>query len=105
MSQNPRNPIILEVRNNTNLNGFVTFVMELGIPAQIVLSCKLQSKQPNKQKVSVPKAQDPMVLIGELVKALNLYSNPRVAQNSNVNKNSNARGASKKFSMQKAQSN
>ena len=53
----------------------------------------------------MPQAQDPMVLIGELVKALNLYSNPGVAKNSNVNKNSNARGASKKFWMQNAQSN
>ena len=50
-------------------------------------------------------AQDPMVLIGELVKVLNLYFNPRVAQNSNVNKNSNARDASKRFWMQKIQSN
>ena len=67
---------------------------------------KLQAaKRANKPKVHVPQAQDPMVLIGELVKALNLYFNPRVAQNSNVNKNSNAQGASKKFWMQKTQSN
>ena len=46
-----------------------------------------------------------MVLIGELVKTLNLYSNPEVAHHSNVNNNSNARVASKKFWMQKAQSN
>ena len=46
-----------------------------------------------------------MLLIGELVKALNLYSNSRVAQHSNVNNNSNSRVASKKFWMQKAQSN
>ena len=59
----------------------------------------------NKPKISLPKAQDPMVLIGELVKALNLYSNPRVAQNSNLKNNSNARVASKKFWMQKARSN
>ena len=45
-----------------------------------------------------------MVLIGELVKALNFYSNPGVEDHSNVNKNFNARGASKKFWMQKAQS-
>ena len=50
-------------------------------------------------------AQDPMVLIGELVKALNLNSNHGVGNHSHVNKNSNARGASKKFRMQKAQSN
>ena len=38
-----------------------------------------------------------MVLIGELVKALNLYSNPGVGHHSNVNNNSNARIASKRF--------
>ena len=53
----------------------------------------------------MPQAQDSMVLIGELVKALNFYSNPGVGNHSHVNKNSNARGASKKFWMQKAQSN
>ena len=42
-----------------------------------------------------------MVLIGELVKALNLYSNPGVGNHSSVNKNSHARDASKKFWMQK----
>ena len=64
---------------------------------------KLQAaKLANKPKVLVPQAQDPMVLISELVKALNLYSNPRVGNRSHVNKNSNARGASKKFWMQKA---
>ena len=36
---------------------------------------KQASKQVAKQKVHVPKAQDPMVLIHELVKALNLYAN------------------------------
>ena len=46
-----------------------------------------------------------MVLIGELVKAVNFYSNLGVGNHSHVNKNSNARGVSKKFSMQKAQSN
>ena len=46
-------------------------------------------------------AQNPMVFIGELVKALNIYSNPRVENHSNVNKNSNTRGASKKFWMQR----
>ena len=67
---------------------------------------KLQAaKRANKPKVSVPQAQDPIALIGELVKALNLYSNPRVGNHSHVNKNSNACGASKKLWMQKAQSN
>ena len=53
----------------------------------------------------MPQAQDPMVLISELVKVLNLYSNPGVAQHFNMNNNSNAKVASKKFWMQKAQSN
>ena len=53
----------------------------------------------------MPQAQDPMVLIGELVKALNLYSNPRVAHHSNMNNNSNARIASKMFWMQNVQYN
>ena len=67
---------------------------------------KLQAaKRANKQKVLVSQAQDPMVLIGELVKALNLYSNAVVGNHSYVNKNSNAHGVSKKFWMQKTQSN
>ena len=53
----------------------------------------------------MPQAQDPMVFIGELVKSLNFYSNSGVAQHFNMNNNSNARVASKKFWMQKAQSN
>ena len=67
---------------------------------------KLQAtKRVNKPKVPVPKAQDPIALIGELVKALNLYSNLGVRNHSNVNINSNARGASKRFWMQKTRSN
>ena len=67
---------------------------------------KLQAtKRANKPKVLVPQAQDPIALIGELVKALNLYSNLGVGNHSNVNTNSNARGASKKFWMQKTQTN
>ena len=67
---------------------------------------KLQdTKRANKPKVHVPQAQDPMVLIGELVKVLNHYSNPVVAHHSNMNNNSNARIASKRFWMQKTQSN
>ena len=67
---------------------------------------KLQvAKSANKPKVPVPQAQDPMVLIGELVNALNFYSNHGVGNHSHVNMNSNARGVSKKFWMQKAQSN
>ena len=66
---------------------------------------KLQAKRANKSKVPVPQAQDPIALIGEFVKALNLYSNLGVGNHSNVNTNSNARGASKKFWMQKTQTN
>ena len=67
---------------------------------------KLQAtKRVNKPKVSVPQAQDPIALIGKLVKALNLYSNLGVGNHSNVNTNSNARGASKNFWMQKTQNN
>ena len=58
---------------------------------------KLQvAKRANKPKVLVPQVQDHMVLIGELVKALNLYS---------MNNNSKAKVASKRFWIQKAQSN
>ena len=67
---------------------------------------KLQAtKRANKPKVSVPQAQDPIALISELVKALNLYSNSGVGNRSNVNTNSNACGASKRFWMQKTRSN
>ena len=67
---------------------------------------KLQAaKRANKPKVSVPQAQDPITLIGKLVKVLNLYSNLGVGNHSNVNTNSNTRGASKRFWMQKTQTN
>ena len=53
----------------------------------------------------MPQAQDPIALIGELVKALNFYSNLGVGNHSNVNKNSNARAAFKRFWMQKIRTN
>ena len=53
----------------------------------------------------MPQVLDPMVLIGDLVKALNLYSNSGVGNHSQVNKNSNARGAFKSFRMQKTRPN
>ena len=70
-----------------------------GKSGHIRLNCfKLKAvKQANKPKLHVHQAQDPMVLISELVKALNLYSNPGVAQHSNMNNNSNAIVASKTF--------
>ena len=69
-----------------------------GKSGHIRLNCyKLQAaKGPNKPKIPVPQAQDPMVLIGELVRALNLYSNLEVGNHSHMNKNCNVRGASKK---------
>ena len=63
------------------------------------------AKRANKPKVPVSQAQDPIVFIGELVKALNLYSNLGIGNHSNVNTNSNARGAFKKLWMQKTQTN
>ena len=72
-----------------------------GKPRHIRLDCyKLQAvKKANKPKVPVTQAQDPIAFIDELVKALNLYSNLGVGNHSNMNTNSNARGASKKFWM------
>ena len=54
------------------------------------LNCfKLQAtKRANKLKVHLPQAQNPIVLIDELVKVLNLYTNPGVAHHSNMNNNS-----------------
>ena len=53
----------------------------------------------------MPQAQDPMVLISELVQALNLYTNVGVAHHSNMNNNSKTKVASKRLWMQNAQSN
>ena len=89
-----------------SLHGFVTFVERLDTSVQIATSCKLQAaKRANKPKVPMPQVLDPMVLISDLVKALNLYSNSGVGNHSQVNKNSNARGASKRFWMQKTRPN
>ena len=95
---------LLRARHTISLHRFVIFVESSG---HICPNCyKLQAaKRANKTKVPVSQAQDPMILIGELVKALNLYSNSEVGNHSHVNKNSNARGASKKFWMQEDQSN
>ena len=78
-----------------------------GKTRHICLDCfKLQTaKRANKPKVPMPQAQDLMVLIGELVKALNFYTNLGVAHHSNMNNNFNARVAYERFWMQKAQSN
>ena len=89
-----------------SLLGCVIFVGSLDTFVQTVTSYKLQAaKRVNKPKVHVPQVQDPIALIGELVKALNLYSNLGVGNHSNGNTNFNARGASKRFWMQKTRSN
>ena len=104
MSLNLRLLILLKARHIISLHGSVIFCGKSGHIRPNYY--KLQAvKRANKPKVPMPQAQDPMVLIGELVKALNLYSNPRAGNHSHVNKNSNTRGASKKFWMQKAKSN
>ena len=43
----------------------------------------------------MPQAQDPIVLIGELVNALNLYTNVGVTHHSNMNNNSKTKVASR----------
>ena len=48
----------------------------------------------------VPKAQDPVALIHELVKVLNLYTNARAK----IKTNPNSKFASKRVWMQKTQS-
>ena len=74
--------------------------MELGTLAQTTF--KLHAiKQAIKIKVSMPKAQDALTLIHELVKASSLYANTRVDQQSHVSRNSNFKSASKKVWMQK----
>ena len=58
---------------------------------------KLQAlKQASKQKVPVPKAQDLVALIHELVKVLNLYTNTRAEIRANSNRNLNSKFASKR---------
>ena len=58
---------------------------------------KLQAlKQASKQKVPVPKAQNPVTPIHELVKVLNLYSSTGGELRANSNRNPNSKFASKK---------
>ena len=51
----------------------------------------------------MPKAQDPMALIHELVKVLNLYVNIGAEIRVNSNRNPNSKFASKRVWMQKTQ--
>ena len=93
---NPKNPTIPKDKEHDRPLWVCHFCGKTG---HIRPNCfKLQAaKRTNKPKVHVPQAQDPMVLIGELVKTLNLYSNLGIAHHSNMNNNSNAKVASKKF--------
>ena len=66
---------------------------------------KLQAiKQASKPQVLVPKAQDPMTLIHELVKVLSLYTTTGAEIRVNSNRNSNSKYASERVWMQKTQS-
>jgi len=49
------------------------------------------SKQAFKQKVPMPKAQDPVALIHELVKVLNIYANIGAEIRASSNRNPNAK--------------
>jgi len=60
------------------------------------------SKQATNQKVLGRKAQDPMTLIQELIKALSLFANSRVDLQSNPSRNSNSLSTSKNMLIQKA---
>jgi len=51
----------------------------------------------------MPKAQDLVALIHELVKVLNLYTNTRVEIRANSNRNPNSKFASKRVWIQKTQ--
>ena len=104
------NMLLLDKTENMleKMHGKLVWVCHfLGKSGHLRPNCyKLQAaKRANKSKVSVPQAQYPITLIGELVKAFNLYSNLGVGNHSNLNANSNARGASKRFWMQKTRSN
>ena len=98
MSLNLKSQINLEARKTTNLSGFYF----CGRDGHTRPNCfKLQAlKQSPKQKVHVPKAQDPVALIHELVKVLNLYTNARAE----IKTNPNSKFASKRVWMQKTQS-
>ena len=60
-------------------------------------------KQSSKQKVSMPKAQDLIALIHELVKVLNLHTNTGAEIRANPNRSPNSKFASNRVWMQKTQ--
>ena len=100
----PKNPNLPKDKKHDRPLWVCHFCGKAGHTRPNFFKLKLQSEQIS-QKVPMSQAQYPMVLIGELVKTLNLYTNPRVAHHSNINNNYKTRVASKKFWMQKAQSN
>ena len=102
MSQNPRNPIIRNKKQHKP-QWFCHFCG--GARHTHPNRFKLQAlEEKTKQKVYVPKAQDLMILIHELVKVLNIYANTGAEFKSNSSKNSNSKFASMKVWMQKTQS-
>ena len=100
----PKKPTLSKDKTHDKLAWVCHFCSKTG---HIRPNCyKLQAaKRANKPKVPVPQVLDLMVLIGDLVKALNLYSNSGVGNHSQVNKNSNVRDVSKRFWMQKTRPN
>ena len=83
----PKNPNLHKDKNNDRPLWVCHFYGKVGHTH--LNRFKLETaKRANKQKVLVPQTQDPMVLIGELVKTLNLYTNDGVAHHSNMNNNS-----------------
>ena len=98
----PKNPNQFESKKNHKPQWFCHFCGGAGHTRP---NCfKLRAlKQSSKQKVSVPKVQDPIALIHQLVKVLNLYTNTGAKIKVNSNRNPNSKFASKKVWMQKTQ--
>ena len=90
----PKNPNQSGSKKNHKPQWFCHFC---GGAGHTRLNCfKLQAlKQASKQKVLYSKAQDPMTLIHELVKVLNLYANTGADTRANSNRNPNSKFASK----------
>ena len=97
-----KNPNQFETKKNHKPQWFCHFCGGAGNTRS---NCfKLQAlKQSSKQKVSVPKAQDPIALIHKLVKVLNLYTNTRAEIRVKSNRNPNSKFASNRAWMQKTQ--
>ena len=95
----PKNPNQFGSKKNHKPQWFFHFCGGVG---HIRPNCfKLEAlKQSSKQKVPMPKAQDPITLIHELVKVLNLYTNTGAEIRVNSNRNPNFKFASKKVWMQ-----